>query len=73
MFVTNTNNCCKSVALAQFLAKELCFQFEYYIVCFPIASHKSNPSSVPQGIVDLYSTLPWVMWEAVTVVEGTPW
>jgi len=26
------------------------------------ASHKSNPSSVPRGIVDSYSTLPWVMW-----------
>jgi hypothetical protein len=36
------------------------------------ASHKSNPSSVPQGYVDLYSTLPWVMWEVVTVVEGIP-
>jgi len=36
------------------------------------ASHKSNPSSVPQVIVDLYSTLPWVTWEVVTVVEGTP-
>jgi len=30
-----------------------------------LASHKSNPSSVPRGIVDLYSTLPWVTWEAV--------
>jgi hypothetical protein len=37
-----------------------------------VASHKSNPSPVPQGIVDLYSTLPWVTWEAVTVVEGIP-
>ena len=36
------------------------------------ASHKSNPSSIPWGIVDSYSTLPWVMWEAVTVVEGIP-
>jgi len=36
------------------------------------ASHKSNSSSVPQGIVDLYSTLSWVTWEAVTVVEGIP-
>jgi len=36
------------------------------------SSHKSNPSSVPQGIVDSYSTLPWVMWEAVTVMEGIP-
>jgi hypothetical protein len=25
----------KSVALAQLLVKELCFQFEYYIECFP--------------------------------------
>jgi len=24
-------------------------------------------------IVDSYSTLPWVTWEAVTVVEGIPW
>ena len=37
-----------------------------------VASHKSNPSSVPCGIVDLYSTLPWVTWEAVTFVEGVP-
>jgi len=36
------------------------------------AFHKSNPSSVPQGIVDSYSTLPWVTWEAVTVVESIP-
>jgi len=36
-------------------------------------SHKSNPSSIPQGIVDSHSTLPSVTWEAVTVVEGIPW
>jgi len=36
------------------------------------AYHKSNPLSVPWGIVDLYSTLRWVMWEVVTVVESTP-
>ena len=39
----------------------------------PVAvSNKSNPSSVPRGIIDSYSALPWVMWEAVTVVEGIP-
>jgi hypothetical protein len=37
-----------------------------------VASHKSNPSSEPQGIMDSYSTLPLVTWEAVTVVEGIP-
>ena len=37
------------------------------------ASHKANPSSVPQGIVDSYSTLPWVTWEAETVVESILW
>jgi predicted small integral membrane protein len=37
------------------------------------ASHKSNPSSIPRGIVDLYFTLPWIMWEALTVVVGVPW
>jgi len=37
-----------------------------------VASHKSNPSFVPQGVVDSYSTLPWVTWEAVTGVEGIP-
>jgi hypothetical protein len=31
------------------------------------ASHKSTPSSVPWGIVDSYSALPW---QAITVVEG---
>ena len=36
------------------------------------ASHKSNPLPVPQVIMDSYSTLPWVTWEAVTVVEGIP-
>ena len=36
------------------------------------ASHKSILLSVPRGIVDLYSALPWVTWEAVTVVEGIP-
>ena len=33
-------------------------------------SHKSNPFSVPQGYVDSYSTLTWVMSEAVTGVQG---
>jgi len=37
-----------------------------------LASHKSNPSSIPQVYVDTYSTLPWVMWEAVRGVEGIP-
>ena len=37
-----------------------------------LASHTSNPSSVPQGYVNSYSTLPWIMWEAVTCVEGHP-
>ena len=37
-----------------------------------IVSHKSNPLSVLRGIVDSYSTLPWVTWEVVTVVEGIP-
>ena len=36
------------------------------------ASHKSNPSSVPRCMVDSYSTIPWVTWEAVIVVEGIP-
>jgi len=36
------------------------------------ASHKSNLSSIPQGIRDSYSTVPSVMWKAVTVVEGIP-
>jgi hypothetical protein len=35
-------------------------------------SHKSNPSSVPQGIIGLYGTVTCVTWEAVTVVEGYP-
>ena len=36
---------------------------------YNIASHKSNPFSIPRGIVDLVIT-----WEAVTVVEGiTQW
>ena len=35
-----------------------------------LASHKSNPLSVIQDYVDTYSTLLWVMWEAVTGVEG---
>jgi len=33
------------------------------------ASHKSNPSSVPHGYVDSYSTLPWLTWEVVAGVE----
>ena len=36
------------------------------------ACHNSNHSSVPRGIIDSYCVLPWVMWEAVTVVEGIP-
>jgi len=35
-------------------------------------SHKSNPLSILQSYVDTYSTLPWVMWEAVPGVEGIP-
>jgi hypothetical protein len=35
-------------------------------------SHKANPSSELRVIVDSYTTIPWVTWEAVTVVEGTP-
>jgi hypothetical protein len=30
------------------------------------------PSPVPRGIVDSYSVLPWVTWEAVTGVGGIP-
>jgi len=37
-----------------------------------LASHTSNPSSAPQGYVNSYSTLTWIMWEAVTCVEGHP-
>jgi hypothetical protein len=50
----------------------ICSLLVLFDICHS-ASHKSNPSFVPQGIVDSYSTLPWVMWEAVTVVEGIPW
>ena len=35
-----------------------------------VVSHKCNASSVPRGIVNLYSTVPWVTREAVTLVEG---
>jgi len=38
-----------------------------------LASHKTNPSSEPQSYMYLYSTLPWVTWEAVTGVEGISW
>ena len=44
-----------------------------HITTLHLTSHKSNPSSVLRGIVDSYSTPPWVTWEAVTFVEGTPW
>ena len=37
-----------------------------------MASHKSNPSSVLRCILDLYHILPWVTWNAVTIVEGIP-
>ena len=43
-----------------------------YMVMPRDVSHKSNPSFVSQSYVDLYSTLPWVTWEAVTGVEGYP-
>ena len=39
----------------------------------PLSSHKSNPSSVSQNIVDSYSALSWVTCEVVTIVEGIPW
>jgi hypothetical protein len=41
-----------------------------YMVMSRDASHKSNPSSVSQGYVDSYSTLPWVTLDAVTGLEG---
>ena len=43
-----------------------------YMVMSRVASHNSNPSSLSKDYVDSYSTLPWVTWEAVTVVEGIP-
>ena len=43
-----------------------------HITTLHLTSHKSNPSSVLRGIADSYSTPPWVTWEAVTFVEGTP-
>ena len=43
----------------------------HYLMLMP-ACHKSNPSYILQGIVDSYSTLLWVTWEAVTVVQGIP-
>jgi hypothetical protein len=49
--------------------------FEKYICeifALKTTSHKSNPSSAPQGYVDSYTTLPWVTWEVVTGVEGLP-
>jgi hypothetical protein len=36
------------------------------------ASCKFNPSSIPWGIVDLYCTVPWVVWEVVTGVVVYP-
>jgi len=38
----------------------------------PLGSHKSNPASVPWGIMDSYSILPWVTWEVITSVVGYP-
>jgi hypothetical protein len=42
----------------------------YIHLTLRVPSHKSNPSSVAQGYVDSHSTLPWVMKEVVTGVEG---
>jgi hypothetical protein len=46
--------------------------FRHYIAILMERSafHKSNPSSELRGVVDSYSTLPWVTWEVVTVVEA---
>jgi len=41
-----------------------------YMVMSRDASHESKPSSVSQGYVNSYSTLPGVTWEAV--LEGYP-
>ena len=43
-----------------------------YMVMSRDASHESKPSSVTQGYLDSYSTLPGITWEAVTVLEGYP-
>jgi hypothetical protein len=40
---------------------------EHTIPCH--AFHKSNPSFELRGVVDTYSTLPWVTWEVITRVE----
>ena len=45
----------------------------WYAVPNPyLASHTPKPSSVPQGYVDSYSTLPWLTWKAVTGMQGYP-
>jgi len=49
------------------ISNELVYESYSWSIQPPI---NSTPFSVPRGIVDSYSTLPWVMWEAVTVVEG---
>jgi hypothetical protein len=51
-------------------SKPFCL-FNSVVYCVA-ASRNSSPSSVPQGIIDSYSTLSLVAWEAVTVVEGVP-
>ena len=53
--------------MCNILLSEVCHSSFKHTVC---ASHKSNPSSVPWGIIDSYCTLPRVTWEAVTFVEG---
>jgi hypothetical protein len=63
------------VSFLKEMLKDLCQHNNIYLFIrkgsnMYIASHKSNPSSIPQGYVDLYSALPWVTWEAVKVVEG---
>jgi len=58
----------------EYFSFPLSVSFQQYSIhiCSFITSHKSNPSSVLQGYVDSYSTLPWVTVEAVTGVEGVP-
>jgi hypothetical protein len=73
MAVTKTNGKVQGNDVSRMVRQNLQWAGVWVLLMVDTASHKSSPLSVPRGIVGSYSALPWVTWEAVTVVEGITW
>jgi hypothetical protein len=73
------NNFCKSDALTQLLIKQLCYQFKYYIVSFPICTDLWKDEHMvkdlgwsAEGAVWLHwKPVCWIWWCWVHKIQGT--